>query len=175
MEYIVLGTSHTVQESGQFESWTATIIDKHKVKLIAEEYPCDSQSRVGAMAKRRHIPYLQVDLFSSEWAAHGIDWEMKMRDAPCLQNVDVRFSHADSIRENFWLDKVENSRIDGAVLIICGYLHLDFLAKNIHVRGGIVAERCTYPEDLLGMKPTRTFSPDELRVYLREQGGVAGA
>ena len=124
--------------------------------------------------KRRHLAYLQVDLFDSEWASHGIDWEMRARlDAVSLQNTDVRLSHADSIRENFWLDKIENSIQDGAVLIICGFLHLDFLASNIHARCGIVAEKCTYPASLLGRIPDITLSPDDLKEYLREPGDAA--
>ena len=177
MEYVIFGTSHTVQDSGEFESSTVTIIDRYEIKLIAEEYPFDTQSRVGGLAKRRHIPYLQIDLFHNEWAIHGIDWEMKARcDEACLQNDDVRFSHADLIRENFWLDKIEGGGLeDGQVLIICGYLHLHFLATNVWARGGgTVVEKCTYPTSLLDRSPTKTLSPDELKKYLREQNNVTG-
>jgi hypothetical protein len=175
MKYVILGTSHTVQDSQELESSALAIIDKQETRLIAEEYPCDSQSRVCAMAKRQHIPYLQIDLFGNEWAGHGIDWEMRVRvDAPCLQNVDVRLSHADSIRENFWLDKIEGSLKDGLVLLICGYLHLDFLESEIRARGGAVAEKCTYPTNLSGRVPAKTLSPDELGKYLRDQGEALG-
>jgi hypothetical protein len=96
---------------------------------------------------------------------------MKARsDAACLQNVDVRLSRADSIRENFWLDKIESVPRDGHVLIICGYLHVDFLASSVSTRGGRVVKKCTYPTNLLGVMPTITFSPDKLREYLQEQG-----
>jgi len=174
LEYIILGTSHTVQESGPLESFAADILDQYEIRLIAEEYPCDTQSRIGAIAKRRHIPYLQVDLWPNEWAEHGIDWEMKARsDAAYLQNDDVRLSHADSIREGFWVDKIESSLKDGLVLIICGYLHLEFLATNIQARGDKVAEKCTHPPSLLGRTPTKTFTRDGLREYLRERRDVA--
>ena len=94
MEYAILGTSHTVWDSGQLESSAAAIIRKYKIRLIAEEYPSDDQSRICAMAKRRHIPYLQIDLFGDEWKMHEIDWEMRMRtDSACLQNLDIRLSH----------------------------------------------------------------------------------
>jgi hypothetical protein len=58
------------------------------------------------------------------------------------------------------------------VLIICGYLHLDFLASKVQARGDKVVEKCTYPTDLLGRAPTKTLNPDELRKYLREQRDV---
>jgi hypothetical protein len=46
LEYIILGTSHTVQESGQFESFAVAILDKYEIRLIAEEYPCDTPEYV---------------------------------------------------------------------------------------------------------------------------------
>jgi len=170
-EYLILGTSHTSQDSLQLESSAVALIDKYKISLVAEEYPCDDKSRVCAMAARRHIPYLQVDLFPDEWSAHGIDWEMRTRsNAPCLQGIDVRLSHADSVREHFWLDKVESAL--GRALIICGYLHLDFLAGSIRAGGGIVVDKCAFPSSLLGTTPTLTLSPDELTKYLREHCDV---
>jgi len=174
MKYVILGTSHHVQESSQLVECAEAIIDKYAIDLIAEEYPFDIQSKACALAERRNIPYAQIDLFDNEWAAYGIDWEMKARrDAASLQNDDVRLSHADSIRESFWVDKIEGSLKDGLVLIICGYLHLDFLATNIQARGDKVAEKCTYPPSLLGRTPTKTLTRDGLREYLRERCGVA--
>lgn len=174
MEYIILGTSHIVQESGKFESCAAAILNRYEIRLVAEEYLCDTESRICSMAKRRHIPYLQVDLWPNEWAEYGIDREMKTRsDAPCMQNVDIRLSHADSIRENFWLDKIEICLKAGSVLVICGYLHLDFVAGNIQARGSLVAEKCTYPANLLGRMPQRTLSPDELQKYLQEHSAAS--
>jgi hypothetical protein len=87
-------------------------------------------------------------------------------DAPCLVNADVRLSHADSVRENTWLDKIEKELKHGRVLIVCDYLHVYFLADNILNRGAILREQNAYPVDLLRRTPEKTFTPTELRDYL---------
>jgi hypothetical protein len=175
IQYAILGTSHSAQDSPQFENSVIEAIQKHQIMLVAEEYPCDNASRVCVTAKRSHIPYLQVDLYPDEWPAHGIDCEMKMRSqAVCLQEQDVRLSHADTVRENFWLKEIENCLEQGRVLIICGYLHLDFLADNIRERGSKVLDKNAFPADLLGRKPTKIFSPIELKEHLRVHGESAG-
>jgi len=175
IEYVILGTSHRIQDSPQFEKPVIDTIQKHEIRLVAEEYPCDNVSRVCVKAKRLHTPYLQIDLFPEEWPEHGIDCEMKMRsDAECLQGHDCRLSHADAVREEFWLEKIEKSIERGRVLIICGYLHLDFFGENIRERGGKVLEKSSIPADLVGRKPTKIFSPAELEEYLRRQGASGG-
>ncbi len=173
IEYVILGTSHCVQDSSEFERPVMDAIQKHAIRLVAEEYTCDSPSMVSVTTKRLHIPYLQVDLFPEEWAAHGIDSEMRIREQ-LFAGQDVRLSHADAVREDFWLEKIEKSIELGRVLIICGYLHLDFLAGKIRERGGKVLDRSTFPVVLLGRKPTKIFSPSELKQYLRDQGENAG-
>jgi hypothetical protein len=96
------------------------------------------------------------------------------RGAQCLQEHDVRLSHADAVREDFWLERIEAGIERGGVLIICGYLHLDFLAQKIGKRGGKVVEKSTFPVELLAREPTIILSPDELEEYLRKSS-EAGA
>jgi hypothetical protein len=167
INYAIFGTSHDLQDCPQFEQPLIETIQEHRITLIAEEYPFDIASAVSVVAGRLQIPYLQVDLFPSEWAAYDIDWEMKIRvDAPCLVNADVRLSHADSVRENIWLDKIEKKLKHGRVLIVCGYLHVHFLADNIQNGGAILLGQSAYPVDLLRRTPEKIFSPTELRDYL---------
>ena len=169
IEYVILGTSHGIQDSPKFEKPVMDAIQKHTIRLVAEEHPVDTASMVCITTKRLHIPYLQVDLFPQEWAVHGIDREMKIRER-FLGGQDVRLSHADPVRENFWLEKIEASIDRGPVLIICGYLHLDFLAENILERGHKVVEISAFPAELLDRKPTKILSPAELDEYLRGHG-----
>jgi hypothetical protein len=64
IEYVILGTSHdNVQDSPKFERLVREAIRKHAIKLVAEEHPLDTTSRVQAMTNHLHIPYLQIDLF----------------------------------------------------------------------------------------------------------------
>lgn len=168
INYAIFGTSHDLQDCPQFERPLIDTVLEHRITVIAEEYPFDIASAVSVVAGRLQIPYLQIDLRPNEWAAHGIDWEMKIRvDVPCLVNADVRLSHADSVRENIWLDKIERKWKHGRVLIVCGYLHVSFLANNIQNRGAILLGQNAYPVDLLQRTPEKTLSPSELQDYLR--------
>jgi hypothetical protein len=74
MEYVVIGTSHDVQDSPEFESRTRMEIQENRITLVAEEFPFDEQivSKVCAVAKSMQIPYLQIDLLPHEWAKYGI-------------------------------------------------------------------------------------------------------
>jgi len=168
IEYVILGTSHQVQDSSKFEKPVMNAIGKHSIRLVAEEYTCDNASMVCVTTKRLHIPYLQVDLYPQDWAAYKIDREMRIREQ-FLQGQDCRLSHADAVREGFWLEKIEASMDRGRVLIICGYLHLDFLTQSVEERCGRVVEKSTFPADLRGRRPTIVLSPAELEEYLKKQ------
>ncbi len=138
----------------------ATIRDQ-SIRLIAEEYPFDTISVACNLAKRLHIPYLQIDLFPEELASNGIRDELEARRNH-LGDQDVRLSHADGIREVFWLETIEQHVDRGPALIICGYLHLDFLEQRVKDRGGAVKDRIAFPPDLIGRKPSAVLNPTEL-------------
>ena len=90
IEYVILGTSHEIQDSSKFERPLVDAIGKHSIGLVAEEYPFDNASMTCGTTNRLHIPYLQVDLYPREWAVHKIDREMNVRISdPYL--VDRRF------------------------------------------------------------------------------------
>jgi hypothetical protein len=60
----------------------------------------------------------------------------------------------------------------GPVLVICGYLHLDFLAEKARERSGRVVQKSTLPPGLPGVKQIRNFSPAELEEYISRQSGA---
>jgi hypothetical protein len=95
---------------------------------------------------------------------------MSVRRRPSLQGQDVRFSHADTVREEFWLARIEASVEGGRVLIICGYLHSDFLVQRIRDRSGMVLEVSAFPENLRGRKPDLVLGQAELEEYLTKAG-----
>jgi hypothetical protein len=80
IEYVMLGTSHCIQDSLELDKPVRDAISTHAIRLIAEEYPHDSASRVCVTAKRLHIPYLQIDLYPDEQIRHNIDQEIKKRE-----------------------------------------------------------------------------------------------
>jgi hypothetical protein len=86
-------------------------------------------------------------------------------DEPSLAGQDCRLSHADAVREDFWLETIETSMDRGRVLIVCGYLHVDFLTRRVGEHGSIVVEKSTFPPDLRDRRPTMVLSPAELEEY----------
>jgi hypothetical protein len=164
IEYAILGTSHEIQSTSKLEKPLTDVIGKYAVRMVAEEYTLDTQSIACITANRLHIPYLQVDFFPHEWAEHDVDREMCMREK-FLSGRDVRLSHADDVREGFWLERIRTSADRGPVLIICGYLHVDSLAQKVLSRGETVLEKCTFPQELLDRKPI-ILSADELGPYV---------
>lgn len=168
IEYLIVGTSHEIQDTDCLGRQTSEDIVRHDIKLVAEEFPFDIVSSVHAAATMLHVPYLQIDLLPHEWARYGIDREMKARlDAGCLQGLDVRLSNADAIREDHWLRRIEENVEGGPVLIVCGYLHSDYLVAKVQERGGRMLGNRTFPPELAGRTPERIFTPMELQQYLQ--------
>lgn len=166
-EYVVLGTSHEVQDTFEFEKPLTDAVMKQSLILIADEYPFKCPSRVRALAGNMRIPYLQIDTFPDDWAALGIDHEMRAREDQ-LVGRDIRLSNADSVRENLWLEKIGASLDCGRVLVICGYLHVKFLAQRVEERGGVVIEKTTFPANLFHRKPDMVLDPAALEGYLKK-------
>jgi hypothetical protein len=171
IEYVILGTPHPLQGSDECGQRVQELIKKHAVDLVAEEYPFTLDSKVCCKAKSLGRQYLQVDALPNECRNLGIDAELDKRArAACLQGRDVRFSHADSLREQFWLEKIEKKIQRGRVLIVCGYLHSNFLAEKIRERGSRLLEIDAFPQGLLGSQPEEIFTPAELDEYLKKHG-----
>lgn len=172
VEYVILGTSHLVQESGELEEAVEAAAANHGIVLIAEENPYDIDSTAARqVARSRDIPYLQVDPSPSEWALLEIDREMDLRNQ-CFQREDVRLSHADNVRENLWLKRIEASAKHGRVIVICGYLRVDFFAEKVRKQGGRVVDKSTFPPNLLGTKPEKVLNPTELEELARTGQGA---
>jgi hypothetical protein len=126
--------------------------------LIAEEGPTNS---VAAQVAASHgLPLiLPIDMDDEQRKAAGIYEALCKRPTtvvdengkdildeygdPKPRNVYLR--HADGIREEFWLDRVEEAQPKGPVLLICGYKHLDFLADKIELRGHCASKKVFPP------------------------------
>jgi hypothetical protein len=169
---VILGTLHDIQDKSCFEPCVTTAITKHATRLIAEEYPFDIHSVAFGRAVRLHTPYLQIDMYSAEQIEAGIYDEM----SKVQPNDDYRLSNADNVREEFWLDKIEASDDRGPVLIICGHLHVAFLAEKAEGRGGRVVERIFFPTGLSDGRRVRVLNPSEQdeQVKKRREAGIAG-
>jgi len=144
--------------------------------LIAEEYPFLIQSKISRIAAELDIAYLQIDMHAAEQVAAGIDHELRKSEA-CAHGGDFRLSRADDLREESWLNKIEQSIDHGCVLIVCGCLHVHFLAQKAEGRGARVAARIFFPSNLPDGSRIRALSPDELDELLKKQcqAGMAGS
>lgn len=179
--FVILGTSHSIQwkpkdaSPGELqlmnglESAIRELVAARGIALIAEEGPGNFSLTVARqVALESRVNHLQVDLNSDdpEWA--WIRREMETRDHAdaYLQQYgadELRFPHADDIRENVWLDRIQKTALE-PVLVVCGWAHARALSKK-------VKERC-------GEAPAVVFFPDEaahatiIELYLVDQGAV---
>lgn len=171
-EYVMLGTSHLIQDEPDFEGPVKGACEDYGINMVAEEFPFETESVVHRVAREMQIPYLQIDMTPGEQIGHAIYEELGKR-AECLPREDCRLSHADAIREDFWLEKIESKTGRGRVLVVCGYLHVNYLAEKAVHRGGHVNGRIFSPPSL-DRRPSIILSPAELDEYCREHGLQAG-
>jgi hypothetical protein len=161
--YVILGTLHPdPQDTPTIESPLRNVAAKHAPKLIAEEYPFPGvTSTVARTAAKLGTPYLQIDMDAAEQIKAGIYKELeKCKDFE--YGGSFRLSHADGIREEFWLDRIERNLDEGCVLIVCGCHHVHFLAKKAEGRSATVVEKILFPPDLPDGSQLRALSPTEL-------------
>lgn len=159
--YVVLGTSDRIQYrskaaspdecrlSDGLQSRIHAIVDQYDSTLIAEEAPYCDFTIARQLADKLMIPYLQIDPFPHE-LEHGIRAEMDLRtilNSKQEEGADYRCPHADEMRENIWLNKIEKHPSVSRVLVVCGYTHTTFLAKKARDRG-YSAEEVFFPEYL---------------------------
>jgi hypothetical protein len=119
---VVLGTGHEIQEtykgmpgklrclSDNLASVIEELVDRHRVKLIAEEAPISTPTRAHEIADRTGIEYLQVDTLMS---AAGQRYD---------KTFEFRFCKTDEDREKLWLEKIGRNKLT-PVLLVCGYAH----------------------------------------------------
>lgn len=172
IEYVILGTSHFFQDEPDIERPVRRACEGYGIKMVAEEFPFEAESVVCRVAREMQIPYLQIDLNPGEQIGHGIYDELRKRNE-CLAREDCRLSHADEIREECWLDRIEANVNSGRVLVVCGYLHVSYFSEKVARHGGRVEGRIFSPPSL-DLKPSMILSPAELDDYCRKHGPPAG-
>jgi hypothetical protein len=159
LRYHILGIKHTHQRrslglKGELQS----IILANNVVLIAEEVDPNPNSRVAKqktianeLAQANSIPWLfPIDMTFEEQKAKGIYDALGEAHKLQLQGNNAYAVRAQGVRENYWLDRIEQectrlSVHDGTVVVICGRNHLGFLAHKA-VNRGVNEVICTeYP------------------------------
>lgn len=124
MVYLI-GVYHTLQwdrkkcKISGLEKYLIFYIKKYSIQLIAEEFYTNydpnnpAKSSINEIAKEQSIQYLDcdLDLFTQE-----------------------KIGNSASIRENYWLKKLEQY-LEKNIIFLCGYNHLNSFKKVLSSRG----------------------------------------
>jgi hypothetical protein len=166
-----LGTSHQIQcrwgdastkeakLSEELRFIVRELLARYSITLIAEEAPHDVPTVARLVSNETQLPYLQVDMPSGEYERYGIRSEMDMvATLNSRGDADYRCPHADDIRENSWLEKLEQSPSARRVLLVCGYAHTKFVAQKVRDRD-CVAEELFFPAELRERKIVVAVNP----------------
>jgi hypothetical protein len=166
MQYIILGTAHELQPRHPgLKAIVLNLAKANAVKLIAEEVRegCREDSVAAKVAKLLGLPRrVLIDMTKAERTEAGINDALDnrprfVRDEKGKEVLDNNgdfiarrcyLRHADGIREEHWLNRVEEIRPQGNVLIICGYMHRNFLAEKIKKRCDEVLRIAIFPPHL---------------------------
>jgi hypothetical protein len=154
MHYAIIGSDHDLQKADSSDEGLrekiAAIISTGGVVLIAEEVDAAKDVETFGRALCRLVGenrWLSIDMAESLRKDAGIyvDLRPSSRYAPGFRNGRFLpacryFRRADGIRENFWLDRIEEKCrelgiSEGMVVITCGYIHRHYLSEKARGRG----------------------------------------
>jgi hypothetical protein len=149
MNFIVVGTDHRFQrrEPGLCGLLRALLGQRYVVEFgaIAEELHEDIGGPTIAqlLAKRYKLCWYNLDMTMVEKQEAGIWKEQKSRPTLCAATTVWRVP-SDGLREDAWVAKLIASPSCNT-LVICGYLHLEALAKRL-TAGGCTVDKRVYLE-----------------------------
>jgi len=168
MHYAIVGTDHELQRADSadkgLEKKIAAMITGGGVAFVAEEV--DTNKDVGTFGRelsRKMIGenrWLSIDMTDGRRKDAGIYdvLEPNSRYAPGFRNGKFfpacrYFRRADGIRENFWLDRIDErckelGMTEGTVVVTCGYMHRHYLCEKAGERGHTVTLDEYLPYDL---------------------------
>jgi hypothetical protein len=168
MHYAIIATDHDLQKADSthrgLEERLATIIGRGGVVLIAEEVDANKHvDTFGRDLSRKLIGenrWLSIDMTNDQRKNAGIYEELVDRNVPDFREVPPLlvcryFRRADGIRENFWLDRIEEKcaelkMTEGTVVITCGHIHGHHLCEKAKGRGYVVTLEEYLPLDFRG-------------------------
>lgn len=162
MDYIIIGTDHTLQKSDSpdtgLRDLLRSIIDAHDVVLIAEEVTTSEDVHTFGRELIGESKWLSIDMTKQQQINAGI-YEVRRtsqpeRDPITGDDILVNPYHkkAEAVRENFWLDRIaqwcEQRHIPaGTVVLTCGDNHVTFVAEKLKGRGHTVTQKQYLPFD----------------------------
>jgi len=160
MRLIILGTDHELQcHDLDLKALIAEIVTRERVTLIAEENRPMSNTIARQMSESIGLRWIQIDMSIEDRIKAGIDGKLGNRmqlryNANGDPTSAIRYAPVeDGIREEFWLDRIQEAADDGTGLVICGCLHCLPFAEKAQKRGHKVLSKIFHPETLARLKP----------------------
>ena len=155
MHYAIVATDHDLQKADSIDSGLgeklAAIFGMERVVLVAEEVDANTHVDTFGRELSRVIGenrWLSIDMTDVQRREAGILDRVAGRRLPGYREgkffpATRYYRGADGIRENFWLDKIEDKChelqvVEGTILITCGYIHGPFLREKATGRGHVV-------------------------------------
>ena len=159
MQIMILGTDHLLQgDDEDLKILISDIVARYRVTLIAEENRAMVETIARQMAPSLGIQWIQIDMSIDEQVKAGIRAKLSNRmidryDANCDLYVPARYApKEDGIREEFWLDRIQEAAVDGTTLVICGAVHPTPFAEKAEKRGHKIVTKVFHPESLSELK-----------------------
>jgi len=160
MQMIILGTDHELQCYDQdLKGLIMGILARERVTFVAEENRPMSNTIARQVSDSAGLRWIQIDMSIEDRIKAGIDGKLLNRmqlryDACGDPTLAIRYAPVeDGIREEFWLDRIQEAGVDGTGLVICGCLHCLPLAEKAEKRGHKVLSKIFHPERLSELKP----------------------
>ncbi len=161
MEMIVLGIDHELQcQDRHLKALIAELVERARVTMIAEENRPLSNTLGRQVSESMNLPWIQIDMSIEDRIKAGIDGKLANRMQIRGYNeygdpkMAIRYAPVeDGIREEFWLDRIEEAANKGTVLVICGCLHCGPLSEKAEKRGHKIVAKVFQPENLAELKP----------------------
>lgn len=157
---IIIAVDHALQCGDQdLKVFITEIAVKERVTLIAEENRPLSDTVARRVSGELGIRWIRVDMSFADRIKAGIEGKlfnrMQLRYDQNGNPIPIsRYAPIeDGIREEFWLDRIQEASDEGTVLVVCGCWHCVPLAEKAAKRGHKVVAKLFYPENLSEMKP----------------------
>lgn len=163
MDYIVIGTDHSLQKSDckdtGLRALLQAILRNCPVRLIAEEVKTSEDVQTFGRQLIGDSNWLSVDMGDQQRKDEGIYDALRSDVGPVRDPAtgnDVRANlyrlSAEIKRENFWLDRIEkyceeNGISEGTIVLTCGHNHAQFVGEKLAHRGHRATVKEYFPYD----------------------------
>jgi len=154
VNFILVLTAHNLQKADCSDTGLRdkleSIISANPVVLVAEEVNADEDVWTFGRELIGEDKWVSIDMDARQRKEHRIFEALRYggpepdpeTGAFCRVNRYCR--HAEGIRENFWLDRIEEECRElqitkGTIVVTCGHNHGLFLAEKVRARGHSVS------------------------------------